>query len=274
MHPAQTADTPLAATPGNPVKPARPWLAFILGTLLTGWGLLYAGRPRLAVAVVAGLWVCLLIGGQLGVFSTPQGLLGIAGLLLSAKCISAVAGTWLARRRTWRPTVRNQLFYLAGMGCLLWLLLHAAAWPYLFGMTLKYIKAYGMAPTVQEGDLVVCAAKNQYQVGDIVVYDQGGNTLVKRVAGTGGDTVELVAGNLRLNGHNLGPFYASSSSLSHSIAFEPTVVGADQLFVLGDNRDRSRDSRMEGPVSLAQVQCKVTGVVFSPRRGRTGMRLD
>jgi len=274
MPPAAAADAPLTSHNDSPVKPAKRWLAFILGTLFTGWGLLYAGRPRLAIALVAGLWACLLVGGRLGVFGTPQGLLGIVGLVLLAKCISAIAGTWLARRRTWRPTARNHLFYLAGMGCLLWLFLHGPAWPHLFGMTLKNIRGAGMAPTVQEGDMVVCTARDHYQVGDIVVYDQRATTFVKRIAGLEGDTVELVGGNLHLNGHDLGPFYASDSRQPYSITFEPTAVGAGQVFVLGDNRDRSRDSRMEGPVSLAQVSCKVSAIAFSIHKGRTGMRLD
>jgi len=257
-----------------PLMPARRWLAFVLGALVTGWGLFYAGRPRAAVALVAGFWACLLVGGRLGVFGTPVGMLAIAVLWLLVKCISAVAGAWLARRRAWRPSPRNQLFYLAAMGCSLWLLLHVAAWPYLLGFTGMRIEGNGMAPTLVDRDTVVCANRSQYELGDVVAYLNNGRQQVKRIAGLGGDTVQIVGGNLRLNGHELGPFYAGPHTAPYSDSFEPTVVGNDQLFMLGDNRDRSRDSRFDGPVARDQLLCQVTGIFFSPLPGRTGLRLD
>lgn len=129
MHPASTVSSSSTIdTETSVVKPAKPWLAFIFGAVFTGWGLFYAGRPRAAISLVAALWACLLIGGQLRMFGSLKGLSIIFGLVVLAKCISATSGAWLARRRFWRPTLRNHLFYLAGMGCTLWLLLHAAAW--------------------------------------------------------------------------------------------------------------------------------------------------
>ncbi|UZJ59139.1 signal peptidase I [Pseudomonas sp. KU26590] len=263
------ADTAIPA-----VKPAKPWLAFIFGTVFTGWGLFYAGRPRAAVSLVAGLWACLVIGGQLRIFGSMSGLSVIFGLVVLAKCISAISGAWLARRRVWRPSLRNHLFYLAGMSCTLWLLLHAAAWPYVLGFTATRIIGDGMAPTLMTGDAVSCVARSQYDLGDVVMYEHPARDLIKRIAGRGGDTVELVSGDLMLNGHNLGPFYASTQAQPYSQTFEPTPLGADQVFMLGDNRDNSRDSRFDGPVMADRIKCKVSEILYSAHQNRIGRHVD
>lgn len=256
------------------LKPAKPWLAFILGTLFTGWGLFYAGRPRAAFSLVAGLWACLLIGGQLRIFGSMTGLSIIFGLVVFAKCVSAISGACLARRRVWRPSLRNHLFYLAGMSCTLWLLLHAAAWPYVLGFTATRIIGDGMAPTLMEGDAVSCVTRSQYDLGDVVMYAHPARDLIKRIAGRGGDTVELVSGNLMLNGRNLGPFYASTQTQPYSQTFELTPLGADQLFMLGDNRDNSRDSRFDGPVMADRIKCKVSEILYSAHQNRIGRHVD
>ncbi|WP_248746229.1 signal peptidase I [Pseudomonas sp. MWU12-2037] len=275
MHPASTISSSSSTDTETPaVKPAKPWLAFIFGAVFTGWGLLYAGRPRAAISLVAGLWACLLIGGRVGIFGSLKGLSIIFGLVVFAKCISSISGALLARRRVWRPTLRNHLFYLAGMGCTLWLLLHAAAWPYLLGFTATRITGNGMAPTLMEDDTVSCIARSQYDPGDVVAYEQLAGDYVKRVAARGGDTVELVSGNLRLNDHNLGLFYASTQAQPYSQTFERTSLGADQLFMLGDNRDNSRDSRFDGPVMADRIKCKVTEIFYSRHQNRIGMRVD
>ncbi|HEX8596379.1 MAG TPA: signal peptidase I [Pseudomonas sp.] len=275
MHPASTVSSSSTIdTETSVVKPAKPWLAFIFGAVFTGWGLFYAGRPRAAISLVAALWACLLIGGQLRMFGSLKGLSIIVGLVVLAKCISAISGAWLARRRFWCPTLRNHLFYLAGMGCTLWLLLHAAAWPYLLGFTATRITGNGMAPTLMEGDTVSCIARSQYDLGDVVAYEQPAGDYIKRIAGRGGDRVELVSGNLRLNDHNLGPFYASTQSQPYSQNFERTLLGADQLFMLGDNRDNSRDSRFDGPVMADRIKCKVSGIFYSRHQNRIGKRVD
>lgn len=89
---------------------------------------------------------------------------------------------------------------------------------------------------------------------DVVVFLPNGNInthyYVKRVVGTPGDTVEFKDGRLYVNGvMEAGENYDKVAD--PGIAEEPIVVGQDEFFVLGDNRNNSEDSR-SGNIGLVK----------------------
>src|SRR5512146_144673 len=104
-----------------------------------------------------------------------------------------------------------------------------------------------------------------YQIGDIVVFAPpagyeraGGAPFIKRVIGVGGDTVEVKNGEVIVNGKTLAEPYLFADA--PGAPPEPTIatqeswtVPAGQLFVLGDHRAVSEDSRTFGTVSTASV---------------------
>ncbi|HEX7287669.1 MAG TPA: signal peptidase I [Candidatus Angelobacter sp.] len=94
--------------------------------------------------------------------------------------------------------------------------------------------------------------------GEIVVFRYPRDpeeTYLKRVAAVGGDVVEIHDGVLYVNHEPVREPYAVHRAPWHSTqeAMEPVVVPAGQLFVLGDNRDNSSDSRDWGCVPLHNV---------------------
>ena len=134
------------------------------------------------------------------------------------------------------------------------------------------------------------------QPGDIVVLfsPEDGTRLVKRVVGVPGDVLELRAERLYINGHALdyGPLdhvdlAARDAGLwrdmvfarerlgrrDHMLMFNPGIaamrsfgpvtVPASQYFVMGDNRDHSKDSRYFGFVQRAQIVGRATTVIAS-----------
>lgn len=82
---------------------------------------------------------------------------------------------------------------------------------------------------------------------DIIVfpYKYKEDTLfIKRIIGLPGETVQIdEAGNIYINGERLEENYGRETMVYAGLASEPILLGADEYFVLGDNRNYSEDSR-------------------------------
>lgn len=105
---------------------------------------------------------------------------------------------------------------------------------------------------------------NDPQRGDIVICFYPGYTesCVKRVIGLPGDTVEVREGVFYINGKALDESAYWKDSIIGDVA--PVTVGARQVFVVGDNRNGSRDSRNPsvGCIPYAKVVGRVVAVVY------------
>jgi len=90
--------------------------------------------------------------------------------------------------------------------------------------------------------------------GDIVVIrvpSQGDELLIKRVIGLPGETVEIRDGHVYIDGQLLDEPYTIGSTRSGRI--ERVIVPPLHVFVMGDNRDHSNDSRTFGPVPIDNI---------------------
>jgi signal peptidase I len=104
-----------------------------------------------------------------------------------------------------------------------------------------------------------------YHRGDIVVFrppegfQRGDTPFIKRVIGVGGDVVEIRDGGVVVNGAPLDEPYAYAdppgSEPERTISSGPTTwqVPDGAVFLLGDHREDSEDSRVFGPVPVSQV---------------------
>jgi signal peptidase I len=90
------------------------------------------------------------------------------------------------------------------------------------------------------------------------------NDIIKRVIGVGGDTVTCVNDVLTVNGHALDePYlYPGSHHCSANFPTQPVVVAKGQLFVMGDHRDDSSDSRVNGTVPVSDVVGRAFVVIW------------
>lgn len=88
--------------------------------------------------------------------------------------------------------------------------------------------------------------------GDVVIVNVPGEEepLIKRVVALSGETVEVQGGQVFINGQLLDEPWMTRQGGSH---YPPTPVPPLHVFVLGDNRGSSRDSRSFGPVSVDQL---------------------
>lgn len=111
-----------------------------------------------------------------------------------------------------------------------------------------------MLPTLRPGD-VVAVDTNAYgssppSRGDIVAFrlPETSNIFIKRVIGLPGDTVSEVDGVVSVNGEELNEPYAELDHLSGS-----WIVESGHVFVMGDRRANSNDSRFTGDRGMGQV---------------------
>lgn len=123
-----------------------------------------------------------------------------------------------------------------------------------------------MFPTFEDGERLVISRVNylfgEPNRGDIVVFNsmdprEPDVMLIKRVIGVPGDTITFENSEVYVNGERVDEPYINEPC--RSCAEEPIVLGDDEFFIMGDNRNRSRDSRSFGPVTRDHI---VGEVVF------------
>lgn len=120
-----------------------------------------------------------------------------------------------------------------------------------------------MIPTIELQDRVI-ANKFIYRFdepapGEIVVLDDPtGNvqTLIKRVIATEGQTVNLVDGQVVVDGVVLDEPYTHGLPTLPMTLEMPYTIPEDCVWLMGDNRTNSADSRVFGPVSLSEIRGK------------------
>lgn len=116
------------------------------------------------------------------------------------------------------------------------------------------IESHSMQPNFYEGQFILVnklAYKlGQPERGEVVVFHNPNNTnedYIKRVIGLPGDTIEIRDDKVFINNQLLPEPFAKEPYRPNS-AFGPLVVPADHIFVMGDNRGNSQDSRVIGPI--------------------------
>lgn len=123
-----------------------------------------------------------------------------------------------------------------------------------------YIPSESMVPTLLINDRVL-VNKFIYDFtepdrGDVLVFksvDGNGQDLIKRVAAVGGDEIRVQGGRLFVNGESQTETYLNQETPDASF-FGPETVPEDHVFMMGDNRANSADSRVFGPVPYENIE--------------------
>jgi signal peptidase I len=257
----------------KPVKNALQ--AFLMSCVITGWGLVYVGRIKWGIWAAALLYTGIVLGGVCGLIATPVGVYALFIFTITIKLASATVAAVLARRYKGPQGVPLKRFHTFYVGALIMItmLISVFRGPVL-GFQNYFVPSGSMSPTLSVGDYFVSDVRlREPRVGDIVVYRWNNIEAVKRVAGIGGDTLAIVNGELIRNGENLGLFHAPIDRVKrdYSLKLAPLLVEPGHVYLLGDNRDVSNDSRFMGQVAVKDVLGKVTGIWFSKEPARIGM---
>ena len=127
---------------------------------------------------------------------------------------------------------------------------------------LPVLRIYGhsMNNTLQSGELVLSLKGSDFKTGDIIAFYYNNNILVKRVIANSGDWVDIdLDGNVYVNQLKIEEPYLTEKAYGEPDIDFPYQVPEDRVFVLGDNRAVSVDSRSKsmGCVSSEQIVGKV-----------------
>lgn len=122
--------------------------------------------------------------------------------------------------------------------------------------TVRFIvQGPSMQPNFQDNQFLIVSRVNYLlgnpQRGDVVVFHYPGNTdedYIKRVIGVPGDVIEIRDTQVYVNDVLLNEPYIYESCRQASCRDDRWELGPDEYFVMGDNRNRSSDSRSFGPV--------------------------
>ena len=129
-----------------------------------------------------------------------------------------------------------------------------------FVIGISVVGGESMTPTLGDGNLVVYNRMAAgYQPGDMVsMRTPSGEYYVKRVIAVGGDTVDIRDGGVYVNDQLLPEPWAYGETHEETGAvIYPYTVRPGNVFVLGDNREVSMDSRLFGEVNRRQIRGKI-----------------
>ncbi len=163
-----------------------------------------------------------------------------------------------SRRKYWKM-LRNTLAVLVVVAAI------AVLISTLF-MPVIQVSGDSMEPTLKDGDILLLVRTKSFESGDICCVSWHNKMLLKRVIGLPGDRIDIDKdGTVSVNGKVLDEPYATDKSLGECDVQLPLTVPENSLFVLGDKRATSIDSRSSavGCIEKDQIVGRVLFTLWS-----------
>ena len=294
------------STASGDIHPRNPWIAALFSFALPGLGQLYNGDLNKALWLFLGF---VLIGCFPGVAIAALYVPAVLMLPLLVISVALTLGVWgVAIVDAWRGAARRLVYtrrewQVSGLYVLLFLVGSAFILVLRADVQQRMVQTFNiptaaMQPSVLRGDWLFAdkryncpGCKTAVAIGDIGVFvfpNDRTQYYIKRVIGLPGDRVSITSHNVVVNGLSLSRSEAAEGDFlvvteqagQHSWRVQWKNTGASrdfdvtvppgQIFLLGDNRDLSTDSRQFGTVPLSDLVGNARQVWFS--QGNDGVR--
>ena len=289
------------------IKPRKPLFALLMSMVLPGFGQLYNGDVHKAIWLFLGFAVILAPGLAFSALYLPDGAmlpsLSIGAVLTLGIWLYGMIDAFRTARR--RPDHVVQPWQRSGMYAMVFLLCNAVFLPVLNGYVREHqvasfrIPSGSMSPGLLPGDILFAdkryncpGCKQSVARGDIAIFTYPNDRTqyyIKRIVGLPGDHIHVAGTTIQVNGTSLTQHQMVSplgvvategtggrswqvqwSATADKVPAIDLVVPPGQVFVMGDNRNASKDSRDFGTVPLPDVVGRARQIWLS--HGPDGVR--
>lgn len=163
-----------------------------------------------------------------------------------------------------KDSIKNDVwFLLIKIGFLAVLLI--ITFSFIFGIS--RCSDNSMNPSLKEGDLAFYyRLQKEYNVSDVIVIEKDDEVQIRRIIAKSGDKVDITEEGLKINGYlqKEKNIYEETLPYLEGITF-PIVVPDNEYFVLGDDRNNTKDRRIYGTIKKEEIKGGVMS--FIRRRG-------
>lgn len=222
--------------------------AAILSAILPGIGQLLLRKRRAGVGFLTALCILFLLYWPIRL---PASYAGTQALVLGAIVLSVTAAWNALRSRSKGAAIASRAWLLLVVPLAVLLsFVQSNLFMKVAGFSVFGVPSTGMEHTITKGDRIVADFRqykySQPQLRDIVLFRREDTVFVKRVIATGGSTISGKEGTVFVDGRPLDEPYVEhiGNPPAQLSTFGPIKVPSGQLFVMGDNRDVSYDSRI------------------------------
>lgn len=264
----------------------RPLTAFVLSFLTQGLGQFYNGQLRKAMLFYLLAWLIAVLLSFYNLYFSFYGLVSFVAISLAYTLFVMIEASSSARRlHIIKAKQYNKWYFYLLIILINTFLINPLLKPFVFPLKPYRLPTESMTPTLMRGDRIF-VNENYYanrnpQRGDVVIFsypsDPQKNT-IKRIIGLSGETIEIIEKKVYLNGKPLEePYIMSTPEGRVSLAetnFAAVTIPQGKLFVLGDNRDNSQDSRFFGFVDIATLKGKALYIYWAKDKKRIGSDIN
>lgn len=251
-------------------------LSGVSSLLAPTFGHIYVGRPLRGFTILAFGFLMLILCGWIGASTSLWSFYTTQAIYLIVVFILAIDAMLIARKSKNYELKRYNKWYFyipSVLVILLVLNVFMANRGRIVGFDNHRNVSMNMAPTLLAGDLIATDTR-QYAVGhtpergEIITFKYPKDTsiiYVKRVIGLPGENISIKGGSLYINGEEIAePYIQDNSNVRpYSQYMDEKKIPEGHVFVLGDNRDNSNDSRFWGMLPISKITGKVTLIWYA-----------